>query len=92
MSLPAGSEGGLDELLFVASLVRSESWLRSGREGRTFGRSGAVGRLEDQVTATQPGSRAKASTRSSAQGQVSAMRKVVHRAERTRTPAVCNRV
>jgi len=39
MSLPAGSEGGLDELLFVASLVRSESWLRSGREGRTFGRS-----------------------------------------------------
>ena len=40
----------------------------------------------------QFGSRVKAATRSSAQGQPSAMRKVVRRAERTSTPAVCKSV
>ena len=51
-----------------------------------------VGGADGQVTTAHPGTRAKAMTRSLAHGQFSAMRKVVRRAERTRTPALCSSV
>ena len=44
------------------------------------------------VAGTHPGRRPNAATRSSAHGQPAAMRKVVRRAERTRTPALCSSV
>ena len=49
-------------------------------------------RVELGQALDQFGSRVKAITRSSAQGHPSAMRKVVRRAERTSTPAVCKSV
>jgi hypothetical protein len=61
-----------------------------GREASK--RCGVIGRMPSGQAVDQPGSRPKASTNSSAQGQPSAMRSVVRRADDTKTPAVWSNV
>lgn len=80
---------------------------RRGSRRRAMRRSSAAGACEvspvlvevivfvtvgRQVTVAQPGNRPKAATSSSAHGQLSAMRKVIRRAERTSRPAACSNV